>query len=118
MGKLVYERIGGNVLSIDLHNDYQVIALESYNTKESVYNVTFYLKEKTVNLLDLIESQENVLFETDKTEIHPAILKHVAVLLSQGFYDYYIRRYSYMMKCFDRGNEFFEKERLGNRNAC
>ena len=46
--------------------------------------------------------------------INKAILKHVATLLSDGFFDYYINRYEYEMKCFDVGNNLAEKERLGD----
>ena len=47
--------------------------------------------------------------------INRAILKHVAILLSDGFFDCYIKRYEYELKCFDIGNEIAEKERLGDK---
>ncbi len=29
-----------------------------------------------------------------------------------GYFDYYVERYEYELKCFERGNELFEMERL------
>jgi hypothetical protein len=57
-----------------------------------------------------MEKEEKIEFDCDRTTINASILKHIASLLSKGFYDYYIKRYQYMMNCFDRGNALFEKE--------
>ena len=37
----------------------------------------------------------------------------VEKLFASGLFDYYISRYEYELKCFDRGNDLFERERLG-----
>ena len=29
-----------------------------------------------------------------------------------GYFDYFVERYEYELKCFERGNELFEMERL------
>ena len=58
---------------------------------------------------------ESVEFNVNYKTINKAILKHVANLLSDGFFDYYIDRYDYELKCFDIGNELFELERLGDK---
>ena len=39
--------------------------------------------------------------------------QRVSELLHRGFWDKEIEKYMYMMKCFDKGNELFEEERLG-----
>mgnify|MGYP007130715032 CR=1 FL=1 len=44
--------------------------------------------------------------------INSAVLKQVATFLEDGFFDYYIQRYEYELKCFDIGCEVLEKERL------
>ena len=116
MQKLVYKNYKNcrDIITIDLHNDYSVIAVKSYDQEEHNYYVDLYLKEKSVDKLDLIETAESLKFSVDYKTINSAILKHIATLLSENFFDYYINRYEYELKCFDRGNELFEKERLGD----
>jgi hypothetical protein len=114
MERLVYTRLGNDTVSIDLHNGYSIVAFELFNKEIKKYQVTFYIKDNEVSILDLIEKQNKVEFESDRTSINSIVLRHVGTLLSEGFYDYYMRRYDYMMKCFDKGNEIFENERLGN----
>ncbi len=112
MDRLTYTKIGNDTIAIDLHNGYTIIAMELFNHKIKKYKVTFYIKDNTVDIFDLIEKREKVEFDANYKTINSAILKYVATLLSEGFFDYYIRRYDYMMKCFDRGHELYEEERL------
>ena len=114
--RLKYENYRGckDILTIDLHNDYTVIAIKSWNQDEKKYTVQLMLKEKTVDKWDLIEKAESIEFNVDYKIINKAILKYIATLLSDGFFDYYIQRYEYEMKCFDKGNSIYEKERLGD----
>jgi len=116
MNKLTYTKIGNDTISIDLQNGYTVIATELFNHETKKYEVTLRIKDNTVDILDLIEKQEKVEFNANYKTINSAILKYVAILLSDGFFDYYIRRYDYMMKCFDRGHELFEQERMNKTN--
>lgn len=115
MNKLTYTKIGNDTIAIDIQNGYTIIATKLFNHKTKNYEVTLHIKDNTVDILDLIEKQEKFEFNANHKSINSAILKYVAVLLSDGFFDYYIRRYDYMMKCFDRGNELYEKERLGDK---
>lgn len=117
MEKLKYEIYNGckDILAIDLHNGYTVIAIKSWNLDEQKYVVQLMLKENTVDKWDLIEKAESVEFNVGHKIINSAILKHVATLLSDGFFDYYIQRYEYELNCFDIGNEIVEKERLGDK---
>ena len=114
MEKLTYENYKGckDIITIDLHNDYTVIAIKSWNPDEHKYKVQLMLKENTVDKWDLIEKADEIEFHVGYKIINKAILKHVATLLSDGFFDYYIDRYEYELKCFDRGNSIIEKERL------
>ena len=52
-------------------------------------------------------------FNTDHKSINGAILKHVATLFADGFYDYFTERYEYDLKCFDIGNNA-----LSESNKC
>ena len=112
--RLEYKNYRGckDILTIDLHNDYTIIAIKIWNSDEHKYTVQLMLKENTVDKWDLIENAESIEFNVDYKIINKAILKHIATLLSDGFFDYYIDRYEYELKCFDRGNSIIEKERL------
>ena len=115
--RLEYKNYRGckDILTIDLHNDYSVIAIKSWNSEEHKYVVQLMLKQNTVDKWVLIEKAESLEFNVDYKIINKAILKHVATLLSNGFFDYYIKRYEYELKCFDIGYEIAEKERLGDK---
>ena len=113
--RLTYENYKGckDIITIDLHNDYTVIAIKSWNPDEHKYTVEFHLKENSVNMWELMENATEI-FDVDYKIINKAILKHTSTLLNDGFFDYYIDRYEYELKCFDIGNEIVEKERLGD----
>ena len=119
MERLTYENYRGckDILTIDLHNDYTVIAIKSWVSNEHKYVVQLMLKENTVDKWLLIEKAESLEFTVDYKIINKAILKKVATLLSEGFFDYYIDRYEYELKCFDIGNEIVEKERKNKLDA-
>ena len=114
--KLEYRNYMGckDILTIDLHNGYTVIAIKTWNPDEKKYYVQLMLKENTVNKWDLIEKAESIEFNVDYKIINKAILKHVATLLSDGFFDYCIQRYEYELKCFDIGNDLAERDSLEN----
>ena len=113
MQKLEYKKINDNLITIDLHNEYTVIAILSWQHEEHNYDVTLMLKENTTDMWDLIEKAEHLTFEANYKNIYKAVLKQVADLLTDGFFAKYIERYEYEINCFDRGNELYEKERLG-----
>ena len=116
--KLEYRNYMGckDIITIDLHNDYTVIAIKSWNPDEQKYIVQLMLKENTVDKWDLIEKAESIEFNVDYKIINKAILKHVATLLSDGFFDYYINRYEYEMKCFDIGDSQLKEEKISGAN--
>lgn len=114
MQKLKYEKFNNTneVLTIDLYNGYSVIAVTGFNTENKVYTTTLFLKENTIDTWKLIEKAENLEFNANQNTINSAILKQVSTFLQEGFFDYYIQRYEYEMKCFDVGNDLAESERL------
>lgn len=105
-----------NIITIDLHNNYTIIAIIS-REKFNEYDVQLMLKENTVDKWDVIEKAEHIKFRTTKNTIYSAILKTVSIYLENGFFDYYINRYEYESKCFEIGNDIKEKERIGCVNA-
>ena len=116
MQRLKYEKFNNlnDVIMIDLHNGYTVIAVTGFNAENRVYTTTLFLKENTIDTWRLIENAENLEFHANHNAINSAILKQVSTFLQEGFFDYYIQRYEYEMKCFDKGNSIYEKERLGD----
>lgn len=116
--RLKYDKYRGidNIITIDLHNGYTIISIIGKD-ESGVYDVQLMLKENTVDKWDLIEKAEHLAFNaTDKT-IYSAILKTVSDYLQEGYFDYYINRYEYELKCFDIGNTLLEKERLDGIDA-
>lgn len=110
MSKLTYQKYKelDNILTIDLHNDYTVIVITNKNIETNKYNSTLFLKENTIDDWKLIQNT-NIEFDGNVRNVNSAILKHVATLLSDGFFDYYINRYEYELKCFDIGNSIIEE---------
>ena len=114
MQRLKYEKFNNSndVIIIDLHNGYTVIAITGFNAENKVYTTTLFLKENTIDRWELIEMADKIEFRANQNTINSAILKQVSVFLEEGFFDYYIQRYEYEMKCFDVGNDLAESERL------
>ena len=117
--KLTYTEYRGckDILTIDLHNDYTVIAIKIWNKNKNNYTVEFRITEDNVDKWDYISELESIVFNTNYKSINSAILKYVATLLDQNFFDYYINKYEYELKCIDKGTNFFEQERLSGVNA-
>ena len=117
MQRLKYEKFNNSneVITINLHNGYSVIAVTGFDTENGVYATTLFLKDNTIDTWKLIENAENLEFHANHNTINSAILKQVSTFLQEGFFNYYIQRYEYEMKCFDKGNSIYEKERLGDK---
>lgn len=112
MTKLKYEKYNNsnNVITIDLHNGYTVIAISGYNIEKELYVTTLLLKADDIDTWKLIERAESIEFNATSQTINMAVLKQVSKFLEEGFFDYYIKRYEYEMKCFDKGNDFYENK--------
>ena len=110
MERLTYKEYKGckDILTIDLHNGYTIIAIKSWNKDREIYNVEFRITENTVDKWDLIEEDESVYFSEDYKTINSSILKYVASNYSDGYYSYYIERYRYELYCFDTWNTVCE----------
>lgn len=104
--RLKYERFMNtdNIITIDLHNSHTIIAIIGKD-RTGTYDVQLMLKENTVDKWDLIEKAEHLKFNVTKNIIYSAILKTVSIYLEEGFFNYYIDRYEYELKCFEIGNE-------------
>ena len=116
MKRLKYEKFNNSneVITIDLHNGYTVIAITGFDVENKVYITTLFLKDNTIDTWKLIEKADKLVFHANNNTINSAILKQVSTFLEEGFFDYYIERCEYEMKCFDIGDEIKQKERLGD----
>ena len=114
MQRLKYEKLNNSneVITINLHNGYSVIAVTGFNIENEVYTTTLFLKDNTIDTWKLVEQADRLEFHANQNTINSTILKKVSEFLKEGFFDYYIERYEYELKCFDKGNEIAEKERL------
>ena len=113
--RLTYEEYKGckDIITIDLHNGFTVIAIKMWNKDRHNYSVQLMLKENTIDKWDLIEKAECLEFNVNYKTINSAILKQVAKYLKEDFFNYYIERFNYEIKCFEIGNKIIEKESLG-----
>ena len=117
MNKLKYIKVADSVISIDLGNHYTVIVLKTWNIEKQNYTIQLMLKENSVDKWDLIEEAETIEINTNHKFINSAILKQIDLYLSEGFFDKYIDRYEYELKCFDRGNKLYESEGSSDSDA-
>lgn len=111
--KLTYNRIADSMIEINLNNGFYVMAAYKTIEKEK-YNVSLYIRQDDVYMYDLMDDKKDgfTLIELEATykTICPTILKEVSNLFYTGKFEYYISRYLYMMKCFDKGSEIVDKE--------
>ena len=116
MQRLKYEKFNNSndVITINLHNGYTVIAVTGFDAENGVYTTTLFLKDNTIDTWKLIEQADKLVFHANNNTINSAILKQISTFLDEGFFDYYIQMYEYEMNCFDVGNNLAEKERLGD----
>ena len=114
MQRLKYEKFNNSndIIMIDLHNGYSVIAVTGFDVENRVYSTTLFLKDNTIDTWKLVEQADRLEFRANQNTINSAILKQVSTFLEEGFFDYYIQRYEYEMKCFDVGNDLEESEQL------
>ena len=112
MSKLTYIKVNDNVITIDLHNGYSIMAMSRWEPKNHNYITTLYLKDNTIDTLQLIQGAENIEFNATYKTINSAILKQVSTYLNDGFFKDYIDTYAFEQKCINSGYDLVEKERL------
>lgn len=115
MEKLTYTKINNsdNVIAIDLHNGFTVIAISGCNNDKLIYTTTLYIKDNTIEILNLIEEASSIKFHaTNYKTVNSLILKIIDKYLADGFFETYIDRYKFDMCCLDMGYNILEKDRL------
>lgn len=110
---LKYKNIATVVISVDLHNDYSIVAFANWNKELNLYESSLYIKRDDIDILELIESCERIQLEnSDSKSIRTDIATWITDLNNRKFFDYYINRFEYEQVCSYKGFEFVEKERL------
>lgn len=106
--RLKYGKWNGcdNVIIIDLHNGYSIIAIWSQNEQE--FSVTLHLKENSIDRWDLIVDDWK--FTAIRGTINAAILRTVADSLEDGFFEPFIERCKYYIECENIGSEIKESK--------
>lgn len=110
----------GFVVEIDLkvygYEDYFVECTYMYDKNVEKYLLRMGLKPKYYNNRIKIEFNEidTQYIHGTKENIESHIYRIVDQAASTGFFDRYIKQFEYECKCFEKGNELFEKEQLGS----
>ena len=112
----------GQIIEIKLpeecgYKGYSVECRYQFDKSKEKYLISMWLRKDEINDTFKIDSQEidSQYISGDKTNIRQNICKIVEQASLSGFFDDYVKRYEYTAKCFARGNELFEEERLGEK---
>lgn len=93
---------------------YSVECTYKFNKSKEKYLLSMWLKRNDIDDKFKIDSQEidtQYITGTKETIVNN-ICRIVEQAIYSNFFDYYIDRYEYTYKCFDKGDDFFESERL------
>lgn len=114
MEKLTYSKINNsdNVISIDLHNGFTIIAISGFKPEKKIYVVTLYIKDNAIDIWSLVENAANIEINANYKTVNSIILKKVSTYLNSGFFNEYIKRYNFDMYCIDMGYNILQKDRL------
>lgn len=98
-----YKNIGTVAISVGLNNGFEIVAIANYNKKFKDYKVSLYIKDATIDTLDLMEKFEKVIIKGNKNNVRNLITAYIEQQYNFGCFDYYIGRYKYLQACFDYG---------------
>lgn len=101
-------------LTIDLpeecgHAGYSVDCSYSFDKDQEQYLLSMELFRNDIGDKQAIDKQY---INGDEATIESNIRRIVEYASMSGYFDEYIEKYEYTYKCFDKGNDFFEKESL------
>lgn len=98
------------------YEGYSVECRYQYDKEKEKYSLSMWLMRNDIDDRFKIDSQEidTQYISGTRETIRQNICRIVEQASLSGFFDTYIQRYEYTYKCFDKGDEIFEKERLSN----
>ena len=108
---LRYEIIANVGISVDLHNNYTVVALAKWNKEKENKEKKNKIKQTDIDHLDLMDDQVEIEFSSEQKSIKSDLVKYIEMLIERGIIQRYIDRYKYELDCIDRGTAMFELEK-------
>ena len=110
----------GYTIEITLPSDneryrgYTVLCIYRYDKSKDKYLLHMWLKCES-DIIPINSQEINTQYISgNKDTIKDNIMKIVEQASESGFFDEYIERFEYYMKCFTKGNNFYEDERMNN----
>lgn len=105
-------------LTIDLPEEcgregYYIDCSYSFNKNEMQYLITMELRRNDIE--EYVQPIDNQYIKCDKKAIDYTIRHIVEDFSLSGFFEEYIHKYEYACDCFDKGNNFLENEKNGNK---
>jgi len=96
------------------YEGYSVKCTYKYNKKKDKYSLSMWIRRDDIDEDFKIDSQEIDTQDIPGTRetIEDNIIRIVEQASLTGYFDYYIARLEYTFNCFERGNNWFEQERL------
>ena len=110
----------GYLIDVKLpESDYSVLCRYKYDKNKDKYLFSMWLMRNDIDDTFKIDSQEidTQYISGDKSTIRDNIVKIIEQAYDSNFFDYYIERFEYTYKCFDKCNDFYESERLSGSDA-
>lgn len=106
----------GFMINIDLYEygykDYSVDCCYIYDKREEKYSVSMWLRKKHIDSRFRIDSDkiDTQYVSSSKETIKDDIINIIDTAANSDFFDYYIERFEFMSRCFNRGCDLFEAE--------
>lgn len=109
----------GRIISVELPEEcgqegYSVWCAYKYNKWKDKYSLSMWLKRNDIDDTYKIDHQHidtQYIFGT-KESIRDNICRVVEQISKYGFFTPYIEKFEHTYKCFDRGNDLYEQEKL------
>lgn len=123
---MMQPKFKGNTMVIDLsqwgYPDYFVECAYHFDKKQGKYSLSMWLNRSDIEDRMSLSSKKidtQYISGTRETIIENVcrVVHHCATVPNpkengHKYFDYFVDRYEYELKCFERGNELFEQERL------
>ena len=90
-----------------------------FDKQEGKYSLSMWLNRNDIEDRMQLSSKkvDTQYISGTKETIVENICRVVHQACISGYFDYFVERYEYELKCFERGNELFEQERLAKSNG-
>lgn len=103
-----YENMATEVIKVDLHNDFQVVAMARWNKENSSYSVDLYMQRNDLDTLRLIETSNTIVLIADRKTIKLEMLKEIEKLYNEKFFEVYQEKIDFEDRCFNIGLDTLE----------